>query len=259
MLILIDIGNTNIVVGVGDPQEERLICSWRLASSPSRTEDEYFVSIRTLLAELAPESWPRSGAVISSVVPNLTPEFISIVRRLTGNQPLVVGPGIRTGLDIAYHDPSEVGADRIANAVAARRLYGTPIVVVDFGTATTFDLVLPPNIYAGGAIVPGVGVSLSALIARTAQLPRVELKRPRRVVGKSPTESIQSGVFWGTVAMVEGMIERLEKEVGTTLRVIATGGLGALFAQSIPRIEAYEPDLTLRGLMLLHQLNQPPA
>jgi len=273
MLLACDIGNSNIVAGLYDG--EALVASWRLTSRLNATVDEYRVVLGSLLSSpLAPSargSGPvgehsspgRShvaehvtGAILSSVVPPLTPKLSRVVELLCGVSPLVVGPGVRTGLDIQYEDPREVGADRIVNAVGALTRHAPPLVIVDSGTATTFDVLLPPNIYAGGIIVPGLYISLDALVSRTAKLPKVELRPTDKVVGRNTADSIRSGLYHGTGALVDGLVARIAAEHGITPLVIATGGAGELLRDASSCIDAVEPDLTLFGLKEIWNRNQ---
>ncbi len=254
MLLVIDIGNTNTVLGIYDG--DVLAHHWRLATSRSRTSDEYGVLIRQLF-EMAPHAIERiDGCIVACVVPPMQSTIVSMVERFFDLKPLVVGPGIKTGMPILYENPREVGADRIVNAVAAFERYQTSCVVVDFGTATTFDAISEDGRYLGGSIVPGVTISAEALFQRASKLPRVEIAAPDRVIGRNTVSSMQSGLLFGYVSMVDGMVDRIAEEMVAPLRVIATGGLSGLFAEHSRRIEDFDPDLTLVGLKILFERNQ---
>jgi type III pantothenate kinase len=265
MLLAIDVGNTNIVYGLFEGA--RLVHQFRVESSRGRTADEYAVTIRQLLSMRGIEPGHVDAAIVASVVPALTEPMLDLVRRAFGLEALVVGPGIRTGMAILYENPREVGADRIVNAVAAyERYHGGPpgpqtprhggLVVVDFGTATTFDCVSPKGEYLGGVICPGIQISADALFARAAKLPRVEIARPPRAVGRNTQHSMQSGIVFGYVALVDGMCERLVEELDFPCNVIATGGLARVIAPLSKRIEDVDDDLTLVGLRILYERNQ---
>ena len=255
MLLCFDIGNTNTVIGCFEG--EVLKAEIRISSSRERTSDEYSSLVLTLLnqkVQILPES--VSAAIISSVVPPLTPVFSSLIEELFKVTPLIVGSGIKTGISIRVAEPASVGADRIVNALAARELFGSPALVVDFGTATSFDYVSSKGEYEGGAIAPGIQLSLDALARNTAKLPRIEIAWPKTIVGKNTISAMQSGTVVGYLCMVDGLIERFEKEVGPIKHVIATGGLGRLFTDHSARIDSYEAHLTLQGLRLIAALNQ---
>lgn len=246
MLLAIDVGNTHVVVGLFDGDE--LVASWRLQSNSQRTADEYALELLGLLqsARVNPERIAK--VAISCVVPALTRVFLKISQKYFLSEPLVVGPGTKTGLRLAVDDPRTVGADRIVNAVAAVELVGTPVIIVDFGTATTFDVVGPGAVYQGGVIAPGVVLSATALSERAAQLPSIEISRATQVIGKNTRDSMLSGIYFGYLGLVEGLLERLLNDLDESPRILATGGLGRLFSEDIEQIEAYIPDLTLRGL-----------
>lgn len=256
-LLTIDAGNTNTVFGVHDGPELR--AHWRLTTRREQTADEYGVLVRSLFAASGVEPGSIQGVALASVVPPLTPVLIELSRDYLGQDPLVVEPGVKTGLPILYEPPGDVGADRIVNGVAALAQYGAPVVVVDFGTATTFDVITPKGEYAGGVICPGVGISADALFQRAARLPRVDVRNPGRVIGRSTVASIQSGLYFGYAAMVEGIIARIRAELGEDVRVVATGGLATALAADVPSIEAVDPVLTLTGLRLIWERNRGSA
>lgn len=254
MLLALDLGNTNLTLGLY--AGETLLESWRLETVHSRTEDEYALLFRQLLELGGFRASDVGGIVLASVVPVLTPTLLGLCRRLFGRLPLVVGPGVRTGISVRYDPPKDVGADRIVNAVAAHARYGAACVIVDFGTATTFDSVMADGTYAGGAIAPGIQVSMSALFSRAAKLPKIDLARPERAVGRSTVESIQSGVYYGYVALVDGLVTRIRAEMGDeVVRVIATGGLAPTLARDSATIEIVDENLTLDGLRRIYDLN----
>ncbi|APR86463.1 Pantothenate kinase type III, CoaX-like protein [Minicystis rosea] len=257
MLLVIDVGNTNISFGVFDGPN--LLHHVRCESARSRTSDEYAVLVRQMLALRGVDLAGIDSAIIASVVPTLTDTMAGLVRTAFGREPLVVGPGIKTGMAILYENPREVGADRIVNAVAGYEWAKGAVIVVDFGTATTFDCVTPRGEYLGGVITPGVQISAEALFSRAARLHRVELALPPRVVGRNPVHSMQSGIVYGYAGLVEGLVRRLRKELGYPCRVIATGGLARLIAPQTDAIEHVDDDLTLTGLRLIFERNDPPG
>ncbi|HHW96705.1 MAG: type III pantothenate kinase [Myxococcota bacterium] len=254
MLAAIDIGNTNIVIGIFDG--DRLVSSFRIASRAETTADEYAATLDGLLrmANLAPKQVHH--VCLASVVPRLQAVFVELSKRFFGQQPLIVGPGVKTGISISYETPRDVGADRIVNAVAARGLYKTDLIVVDFGTATTFDAITAGGEYLGGVIVAGVTVSLDALFLRTAKLPRVDVARPQSVIGRNTIHSIQSGAFYGYLSMVEGIVTRMKLEMKDPVHVIATGGMASLVCLECAVVDRIEPDLTMMGLKLIHNMNR---
>jgi type III pantothenate kinase len=253
MLLALDIGNTNVTLGVFDG--EALKATGRIATDPSRMPDEYGLLLRQLLPlkGIAPD---RIDAVaLCSVVPPLTQTFVDLCKTYFGTAPLVVGAGVKTGMKVLYDNPRDVGSDRIVDAAAAVKLYGTPAIIVDFGTATVFDAVTRDGEYLGGAIAPGVHVAAEALFHRTSQLRRVELARPPAAIGRSTVHSLQSGLVLGYADMVKGMVARFDKELGGGGKVIATGGLADLIAKEAKVFDVVNPDLTLVGLRLIHELN----
>jgi len=253
MLLVVNVNNTHTLVGLYDG--ETLVVHWRLRTDQARTVDEWVVVLRGLFGEWGTARPPVDGIVLGSVVPPMNERIEELCRRLFGQAPLVIGPGVRTGVPLLYDNPREIGADRIANAVAATERIAGPSIVVDFGTATTFDVVTAKGEYAGGVIVPGIGISLDALIARTAKLPRVELAWPPKVVGRTTVHAIQSGVTYGYTALVDGVVERIRAEQDPRARVIATGGLAPFIAPHSATIEAIDEFLTLDGLRIIHARN----
>lgn len=253
MLLVFDIGNTNIVAGAF--QGKVLACEVRIKTDPGRTIDEYRAIIVTLLKEKLGDDIKFSASIISSVVPTLTPLVATLVKETFKIEAALVGPGIKTGLQIKINEPASVGADRVVNAVAAKAMYGSPAIVVDFGTATSFDVLSKEGNYEGGIIAPGIMISLEALARRTAKLPSIELVWPKTVLGKSTVHAMQSGSLVGYVCMVDGLIAKLRAEIGGVEHVIATGGLGSLISQHSSEIKIYEKDLTLQGLRTLAEIN----
>lgn len=259
MLLVIDVGNSNTVLGIyRDGVLER---NWRVATDKYRTVDEYAMLIHDLfrLAGIAFED--LSDVIISCVVPPMLNILEELCRQYCNLVPYVVGPGIKTGMPIQYDNPKEVGADRIVNAVAAYEKCRCGLIVVDFGTATTFDVISAAGEYQGGAIAPGIGISADALFARASKLPRVEFSRPAQIVAKNTVNSMQAGIFFGYVGLVEGIVSRMKRELNEQPKVIATGGLAAPIAEATEAIDLVEPYLTLEGLHLLYQRNcsNPPG
>jgi type III pantothenate kinase len=257
MLLTIDVGNTNTVLGVFDGAS--LLAHWRLTTRREQTADEYGILVRNLFATSGLDPARVDAVALASVVPPLTPVLVELARQYLGQEALVVGPGVDTGMPILYEPPGDVGADRIVNGVAAFAAYGGPVIVVDFGTATTFDVITRRGEYAGGVICPGIGISADALFQRAARLPRVDVRNPGRVVGRSTVASMQSGLYFGYGAMCEGLIARIRTEIGEPARVVATGGLAETLAAEIPSIEAVDPVLTLTGLRLIWERNPQAA
>jgi type III pantothenate kinase len=257
VLLAVDVGNTQTVIGLYGDGEPALFDHWRVATVADRTADEHALMVQEFLAfhGLAFEE-DVNGVAISSTVPRVTDALRDMTRRYFQLDALVIEPGIKTGMAVLYDNPREVGADRIADAVAAYDLYGGPTIVVDFGTATTLEAISERGEYLGGAIIPGIEISLDALFGRAALLGRVQLVEPRSVIGKSTIESIQSGTLYGAAAMVDGMCDRFEQELGPAT-VVATGGLGGLIAPLSRCIQHHEPWLTLHGLRLIYEKNRP--
>jgi type III pantothenate kinase len=254
MLLAIDVGNTNIVYGLFDG--ERLVHQYRVETGRSRTADEYAVTLRALLSLNGVEPSAIDAAIVACVVPSLTEPMVRLVDRAFGREALVVGPGIRTGMAILIENPREVGADRIADAVAGYEKARGGVIVVDFGTSTNFDCVTPKGEYLGGVLAPGLQISADALFARAAKLPRVEIAKPPRVVGKNTVHAMQSGIVYGYVGLVDGIVERLQAELGYEAKVYATGGLASLIAPLTRSIDEVDEVLTLAGLRILYERNR---
>jgi type III pantothenate kinase len=254
MLLAIDVGNTNITLGLFSGEE--LSQDWRIETAARRTSDEYGLLVTQLLQNAGFERGDIDAVIIASVVPSLTPHLESFSQTVLGLKAQVVGPGLKTGMPIRYDPPKDVGADRIVNGVAAFHRYQSACIVVDFGTATTFDSISSQGGYQGGAIAPGVKISMEVLFQRAAKLPKVDFRRPKHVVGKSTVESIQSGAYFGYVALVDGLVARMKSEMGDEIiHVIATGGLATEIAEQTHSIECVDLHLTLDGLRLIHELN----
>ncbi|MGE5554115.1 MAG: type III pantothenate kinase [Betaproteobacteria bacterium] len=254
MLLVVNINNTNTSLGVYEG--ERLVKDWRVATVPSRTVDEIGLLLCTLMSLGGVDREQIDAVAAASVVPPVVPTWEEAIRRYLGCAPLFVGPGVKTGVPIRYENPKEVGADRIVNAVATIVRWGTPAIAIDFGTATTFDVISAEGEYLGGVICPGLGIAADALFSRTAKLPRVELVRPAKAIGKTTVASIQAGLIFGTVGQVRELIRRISEELGAKPRVIATGGLAPVIAGDVPEIEAVDPYLTLEGLRLIWERNR---
>ena len=254
MLLCIDIGNTNIALGLY--REEELTAHWRIATDHQRLADEYAVLLIQLFSHRGLGIGDVDGIAIASVVPPLTGTFVSLGQNYFGCNPLVLDAGVHTGVRVRYDSPRDVGADRVANAVAAHQLHDGPVCVVDFGTATTFDAVSSDGDYLGGAIAPGIVIAMEALFARAAKLPRIDLTRPPKAIGSNTVQAIQSGVLFGYVGLVEGMVARFRQELGPEMRVIATGGLAEIIAQETDVIQFVDSWITLKGLRLIYEMNQ---
>jgi len=250
-LLVVDVGNTNTVLGLYEGK--KLTADWRLATRRDATADEVGILLQGLLGSPRPAV---TRGIVATVVPSLHFPWKAAFRRYLGLEALFVEPGIKTGMPILYENPQEVGADRIVNAVAAYEKYGGPCIVVDFGTATTFDVVNAAGEYAGGVITPGVMISAEALFSRAARLSRVEIRRPESVVGKTTAGSIQAGLYFGYLGLVDGLIERITAEIGGTPAVVATGGLAELLGKASARIQTVDPHLTLEGLRILDERNR---
>jgi type III pantothenate kinase len=254
LLLVFDVGNTNTVLGVFDG--ERLLTHWRIRTDTQRTSDEYGILLKALFENSDLETRLINAVVISSVVPSAMLELEWMIDKYLGCKPLIIESGIKTGLAIKYDNPREVGADRVVNAVAAYHKYGGPLIIVDFGTATTFCVVNEKGEYLGGAIAPGIKVSTEALLSKAAKLPRVELITPGSVIGKNTVNSIQSGIFYGIVGQVEGIINRMVEETGIPVTVVATGGLASIIASETKTIDIIDEFLTLEGLRIIFEINR---
>ena len=254
MLLAIDIGNTTVAFGLFD--DKTLLHNWRVQSDRDKTGDEYGILLRNLFAFAGLDPAAVTAVIVSSVVPPLTPVFQALGHDVFRVKALVVGPGLRTGMPILYEAPLEVGADRVVAAVAAFEKYGGPCFVLDFGTATSFDAVSAKGEYLGGAIAPGIQISAEALYLKTAKLPRIEIKKPAKAVGKTTVSSMQSGLYFGYVGLVHNIIGEIRKELGEEAKVIATGGFGDQISDEVKAITAFEPNLVLEGLRIIYERNR---
>lgn len=254
MLLTVDVGNTNINIGVFDGS--KLKGTWKVATGVHRMPDEYASLLLNLFDRQGIDASQITDAILCSVVPTLVGVFEEVCRRYLKVLPLVVESGVKTGVRICLDNPREVGADRVVNAVAAHQLYGGSVIVIDLGTATTFDAVSEDGDYLGGAIAPGIAIATEALFTRTAALPRVELTHPKRAVGRSTVAAMQSGIVFGYAGLIEGIVARIQQEMGGKAKVVATGGYAELLARETPVIEVVNPDLTLVGLRLIYEMNE---
>src|SRR5688500_8423244 len=253
-LLVVDAGNTNIVLGIYRGDE--LVSSWRLATARERTADEYGILAWQLVGDALHSN--LEGAIVASVVPPLNSAMAFMVQKYFDIDPLFVEPGVKTGIAIHVDNPQEVGADRIVNCVAAHAAYGGPTVIVDFGTATTFDVVTANAEYIGCVSAPGLHISAEALFARAARLPRVDIRRPEYVIGTNTVVNMQSGIYFGYLSLVDGILARIKREVPDLKKVVATGGLATLFAEDSEHIDDVDPELTLKGLKIIYDRNRTP-
>lgn len=254
MLLAIDIGNTNLVMGCF--RDDKILFKARIATDPTRTSDQYGVEIKNMLEAYGVKRSDIDDCIISSVVPPVFNSVRTGVIKIIGKQPMVVGPGLKTGLNIHVDVPSQVGSDRIVIAVAALAEYKAPLLLMDLGTATTIEAVEPDNVYMGGVIIPGVRVSLDALTSRAAQLPGISLDQPKQVIGKNTVDCMRSGMMYGTAAMIDGLVERMEEELGHRCTLIATGGLAQFITPLCKREIILEKDLLLKGLNIIYKKNK---
>ncbi len=254
MLLAIDVGNTNLTIGLYEAGE--LVNHWRLATDHTRMPDEYGLQLLGLLTNAGRTTGNLTGICLASVVPPLTGRVVQACCEYLKHNPLQVDVGIKTGIRIRYEDPRAVGADRVADAVAVMHLYGGPACIIDFGTATTFNALTKEGDYLGGAITSGINLSAEALFIHAAKLPRIDIQRPPSVIGRNTVHAMQSGLLFGYVSMVEGMVERFRKELGAEMKVIATGGLAEFVARETPVIQIHAPWLTLDGLRFIWEMNQ---
>lgn len=253
MIFVLDVGNTNIVLGVYDGEE--LKYNWRVETNRQKTEDEFGMLIKQLFANEGLTTKDIGGIIISSVVPPIMYALERMCKKYFSITPMVIGPGIKTGLNIKYDNPKEVGADRIVNAVAAIESYGSPLIIVDFGTATTYCYINEEKQYMGGAIAPGIGISTEALYNRASKLPRIEIAKPKDVIGKNTVSAMQSGILYGYVGQVEGIVNRMKQQTKYSPTVIATGGLASLIAKESTVVDVVDPFLTLKGLKMIYMKN----
>ena len=254
MLLLIDVGNTNIVMGIYEGDEFKF--SWRLGTKVARTSDEYGLQVDSILRHYGVDVEDITDVVLASVVPSIQHTLKTMCARYLGKEPMVIGEGTKTGMKIKYDNPKEVGADRIVNAVAAYQRYGGPCIIIDIGTAISFDVINEDGEYLGGAISPGIGISSEALFSRTSKLPKVELEEPKTVIGKNTVEAIQSGVVYGFIGLVDNVIENILAEMKldkSEVKIIATGGYAKLIASKSKYIEDYDYDITLQGMKMIYE------
>lgn len=254
MILVVDIGNTNITCGVY--REKELICTFRLTTKMPRTSDEYGIVLRELFDRNGMDYTELDGVIIASVVPNVMHSFQSAIQKYLHRKAIVVGPGIKTGIKITSENPREIGPDRIVDAVAAYEIYGGPVLVLDFGTATTYDLVETDGTFAVGITAPGICISAKALWEDTAKLPEIEIKKPKSILAKETISSMQAGLMYGQIGQTEYIVNQVKKETGyTDLKVVATGGLGRIIADETDSIQQYNSSLTLEGLRILYEKN----
>ncbi|RXJ00928.1 type III pantothenate kinase [Anaerobacillus alkaliphilus] len=253
MIFVLDVGNTNIVLGVYEG--EKLKYHWRIGTDRTKTEDEFGMMVKQLFSYEGLTTKDIDGIIISSVVPPIMYALEKMCKKYFNITPMVIGPGIKTGLNIKYDNPKEVGADRIVNAVAAIDMYGGPLIIVDFGTATTYCYINEEKQYMGGAIAPGIGISTEALYNRASKLPRIEIVKPNNIIGKNTVSAMQAGILYGYVGQVEGIVTRMKAQAVGNPKVIATGGLAPLIANESTMIDVVDPFLTLKGLQMIYTKN----
>lgn len=253
MLLAIDIGNTNITFGVFD--DEKLTATWRMATDANKMPDEYAISMLNLLRHEGLETSDITGIAMCSTVPPLVVVFEELFQRYFSTTPMIVNPGVKTGVRIRFDNPREVGPDRIANAAAAHHLYAGPVIVVDVGTATTFDVVSREGDWVGGVVAPGIAGAADSLFTRTAALPRIELVAPKQAIGSNTISAMQAGVIFGYAGLIEGILARIQKQLGEKAKVVATGGYTRLIVGETPSIDLVNPDITLIGLRLIYLMN----
>lgn len=256
MLMAVDIGNTNIAIGLFDGK--KLSQNWKIRSEREKTSDEYGIVLLNLLSLVHLEAKDIKSVIISSVVPPLTPVFQDLSRELLGVRALIIGPGLKTGMPILYENPQEVGADRVVASVAVFEKYGGPAIVVDFGTATTFDVVSAQGEYLGGAIAPGIQIAAEALYLKTAKLPRIEIKKPKKAIGRTTVTSMQSGMYFGYIGLVSNIIREISGELGGEIKVVATGCFASQIHSDLGQIDHVEPFLVLEGLRIIHERSKEP-
>ncbi|MDD4048885.1 MAG: type III pantothenate kinase [Clostridia bacterium] len=253
MLLVFDVGNTNIVLGIYDG--DKLIKDWRLSTNRNNTVDECGIAICNLFIYSGLDYHDVKAIAISSVVPPVMPTLVEMSRKYFNVEPLIIGPGVKTGMAILYENPKEIGADRIVNAVAGYELYGGPLIIVDFGTATTFCVISKKGEYLGGAITAGIGISTEALFDKAAKLPRIELVKPQKVIGRNTVSSMQSGIIYGYVGQVDGIVKRIKAEMESDAFVVATGGMAKLIASESETINKVDALITLEGLKIIYKRN----